>query len=518
MINLDIRTLYLAAGIIVLTLCFCMINYKVTRKTYRGFENWAIGTVLLGMGFLLIGLRNVFPVVVTIFIANTLIIIANALYFMGILAINANEANRKKHIIVVLTIATTLLYIFTYIYPSLNYRIAIVSIFSVGYFFSCAIILSSNKTHATLGKRNILLIVSFLFLTVFCAIRGILSLVPQNRFNDLMTAGLLQQVTPLIVIILSILITIGLIQLNSQMLEKELQREKTLLKENESRIRSITDSAQDAIITMDAQGQVSYWNPAAIRIFGYAREEAIGRNLHDLIAPQRYLAAHCAAFPEFQRTGHGEAVGKTLELSALTKAGKEIQVALSLSAIRLNDAWEAVGIIRDITESKQTEEALLKSREQYMLAVNGSNDGIWDWDLRDNSLFLSPKWKRMVGYEDAELPNAFTSFEERLHPQDLPRVRAYLDRYLKGEISDYSMEFRFRHRDGSYRWILSRGEALRDEKGIPYRMAGSHTDITGRKEAEGRLLESEALHRSLMENLPAGVFIVDPVTRTDREH
>ena len=102
------------------------------------------------------------------------------------------------------------------------------------------------------------------------------------------------------------------------------------LRESESRLNAIMDSAQDAILTMDPEGNVTFWNPAAERIFGYAKGETLGRNLHDLIAPQRYHKAHDAAFPEFLRTGQGAAVGKTIELQALRKDGLEITIELSL--------------------------------------------------------------------------------------------------------------------------------------------------------------------------------------------
>ncbi|GAB6093872.1 hypothetical protein JCM14469_01240 [Desulfatiferula olefinivorans] len=146
-------------------------------------------------------------------------------------------------------------------------------------------------------------------------------------------------------------------------------------------------------------------------------------------------------------------------------------------------------IALDITERKQVERALSASREQFELAVRGSNDGIWDWDLREGSLFLSPQWKRQLGYEDGELPNRFESFTDNIHPDDKNRVMDTVDTYLAGTERRYELEFRMRHKDGTYRWILARGEAVRDDEGIPVRMAGSHTDITRSKEVEEELRE-----------------------------
>ena len=127
------------------------------------------------------------------------------------------------------------------------------------------------------------------------------------------------------------------------------------LRESESRLSAITDSVQDAILMMDPEGVVTFWNPAAERVLGYTKAEALGRNLHDLIVPQRYHDAHHAAFPGFVRTGQGAAIGKTLDLHARRKDGHEIAVALSLSAVRIKGGWRAVGVIRDINERKQAE-------------------------------------------------------------------------------------------------------------------------------------------------------------------
>lgn len=130
------------------------------------------------------------------------------------------------------------------------------------------------------------------------------------------------------------------------------------LKESEEKFRSITASAQDAILMIDAKGDISYWNEAAERVLGYSADEAVGTNLHNLIAPERFMDAHLKGFKEFQHTGQGAAIGKTVELAAIKKDGTEFPVELSMSSILRKDGWGAIGIIRDISERKASESAI----------------------------------------------------------------------------------------------------------------------------------------------------------------
>ncbi len=127
------------------------------------------------------------------------------------------------------------------------------------------------------------------------------------------------------------------------------------LRVSEEKLRTITASAQDAIVLMDEKGDVSYWNPAAERIFGYSSREILRRPLHEIIVPERYHEAYRNGFERFKKDGQGSAIGKLLELEALKKDGTEFPVELSLSSVNANGKWNAIGIVRDISERRQME-------------------------------------------------------------------------------------------------------------------------------------------------------------------
>lgn len=185
-------------------------------------------------------------------------------------------------------------------------------------------------------------------------------------------------------------------------------------------------------------------------------------------------------------------------------------VILCFVLLVLRHSMDVEEVVAQRTKSlKDIKEELESSRQQYMLALSGSQDGIWDWDLTTNQLFLSSRWKEMLGYSESELSNDYTTFYSMIHPEDKPRMDAYLDRYLKGEVKYYKIEFRLRHKNGSYIDVLSKGEAVRDNNGIPYRMAGSHTDITERKRKEKELIRSETKFRTLYNTNSEAIMILD---------
>jgi PAS domain S-box-containing protein len=141
----------------------------------------------------------------------------------------------------------------------------------------------------------------------------------------------------------------------------------------------------------------------------------------------------------------------------------------------------------EVSQRRRMEEALRESEERYSLAVRGANDGLWEWNLKTNEVYYSPRWKTMLGYAEDKIGNRFEEWENRVHPDDLPLVLADLKAHLDGRTPRYETEHRLRHKDGSYRWVLTRGAAIRHASGKPYRMVGLHTDITERKRVEEML-------------------------------
>ena len=169
-------------------------------------------------------------------------------------------------------------------------------------------------------------------------------------------------------------------------------------------------------------------------------------------------------------------------------------------------------------ERHQALDALKRAEERYALAWRGTNDGLWDWDLATNRIYYSPRWKSIVGYEDEQIADSTLEWFNRVHPLDLERVKAEISEHLAGKVSLLETEYRMLHRDGTYRWVLTRGLAVRDERGTVVRMAGSQSDISARKQAESRLRERGALDS--MTELPSRALLLDrlgqAVARTKR--
>ncbi len=145
--------------------------------------------------------------------------------------------------------------------------------------------------------------------------------------------------------------------------------------ESEEKFRNISANALDAIVMVDPSGRVSFWNRAAEQLFGYGEDEILGAELHATLAPKTFHDRSANAFSKFQRTGSGDMLGKTIEIECLRKNGEAFPAELSLSPLKLNDQWHAVGIVRDITERKKTQEYLIQTEKMLSLGGSGGRHG-----------------------------------------------------------------------------------------------------------------------------------------------
>jgi PAS domain S-box-containing protein len=161
-------------------------------------------------------------------------------------------------------------------------------------------------------------------------------------------------------------------------------------------------------------------------------------------------------------------LGVTLPVTSRNELGMLAQ-AFNQMSVSLNERS------RDLLSSN---EALRVSEARFQLAMSGANDGLWDWDITHESLYLSPRWKTMLGYREDELESSLETWQELIHPDDREHTRIRLQNHLAGETANFQMEHRLRRKDGGFSWILARGASLRDHQGKAVRLAGSITDIT----------------------------------------
>lgn len=167
----------------------------------------------------------------------------------------------------------------------------------------------------------------------------------------------------------------------------------------------------------------------------------------------------------------------------------------------------------EIIHRQQVEANLRASEERWQLALRGNNDGIWDWNMKTNEVFFSNRWKAMLGFEEHEIGNHLEEWKQRIHPDELQETTAAILNHLTGKTPFYVSEHRVQCKDGFYKWILDRGQALWDEAGNAIRMVGSYTDITERKQTEIVLQTSEAKYRQLIDHINAGFVVHAPDTR-----
>lgn len=290
----------------------------------------------------------------------------------------------------------------------------------------------------------------------------------------------------------------------------ELKQRIQQLVKREQHLRAILDTEPECVKSLAPDGTLLEMNRAGLEMIeAESLEQVLGQCLYSLVTSECRPAFQAL----IERVFRGES--GTLEFAIVGLKGTLRWLESHATPLRDEggQVTALLSITRDITERKRMEKTLRENQSRLQLLVKSSNVGLWDWNLLNNEVFFSAEWKSQLGYTDDEVPNCFEEWERRVHPDDLQRTLGAVSDFHEGRSNDYDVEFRLRHRDGSWRWIMTRADLIRDADGRPIRMMGCHVDITERKLAPIALRESETRLRLLFDFSPDALFIVDPAGR-----
>jgi len=247
-----------------------------------------------------------------------------------------------------------------------------------------------------------------------------------------------------------------------------------------------------------------------------ARRHFMGEDIEFEILPLQAISPVSGFFTygEFFTSTKKELFNETMTLVSLSESDTVHKVTLDFKPKDISIQNSSIDAlihlinrtskeVKERTEAqKETNKLNKKLKERMELALLGSNNAVWDWNLIDNSVYFSPRWKEMLGYKEEELKNEFSSWEDRLHPDDKDKVWEDATKNINGKTEYYESIHRLKHKDGHWVWILDRGKTLYDENNNPVRMIGTHTDITKEKIDQLKLVHQaqiiEQIHDSVI--------------------
>nr|WP_295837305.1 GGDEF and EAL domain-containing protein [uncultured Azospirillum sp.] len=286
------------------------------------------------------------------------------------------------------------------------------------------------------------------------------------------------------------------------------------LRRSEERYALAAAASNDGLYDWDLVTDRIYYSPRWASLLGLSPaeltdspQEWLGRILP---ADRAILTDAMAALGRAETESEGEAAFQ-VEYRMRNAAGAIRWMACRGIAVLDADGkpTRLVGSQADVTDRKTAEQRLRQSEERYALAAAGAADGLWDWHIDSGEVYYSPRWKAMLGFEEAEIAGSIDEWFQRVLPGDLDGLRTAINLHLTGERPHLQHEFRIRDKAGREMWMLVRGLAVRNEKGCAVRMAGSMTDITARKKAEQQILFN-AVHDS-MTGLPNRTLLLDRI-------
>ncbi|MCQ8130103.1 PAS domain S-box protein [Methylomonas rivi] len=282
------------------------------------------------------------------------------------------------------------------------------------------------------------------------------------------------------------------------------------LQESEQRYRQLFEANPLPVWLCDPQtGAILDANQATTACYGYSHAELLEMKCKELALPNE---PHDKFFEQTSPTTTllGEAINHLGVRQHRRKDGGKIWVEQFQHALPLQDRCIEVMLARDISAQIQAEQKLQESEARWQFALEGSDLGVWDWNIANGEVFFSKVWKSMLGCDENEIPNCFEGWQTRIHPDDVDRVSETLEHYFQGKTPIYQLEHRLRHLDGGYRWILARGIVItRNAAGKPLRMIGTHQDITDNKQIQDALQKSRSQLSLFIKHAPAALAMFD---------
>ena len=280
------------------------------------------------------------------------------------------------------------------------------------------------------------------------------------------------------------------------------------LRQSEERFKRLFDDLGDAVFVTKLggknRGQILEVNRAAVLQTGYKRKDLLKMN----IVKDIYISGsgELKADDWEERLSKGEIV-KTTEKKQ-KQDGTEYWSEVIVTSIKFKGESAGLSISHDITERKRIASTIEVQKQKLMDILEGTNAGTWDWNIQTGEASFDERWAGIMGYTLNELgPTDINTWVNNVHPEDLPKANALLDKHFSGKVDYYDIEFRQPHKDGHWVWVNARGKVVQwDKDGKPLQMSGTHLDITERKQTEEALKVNEEKYHSLAENLPLGIY------------
>jgi PAS domain S-box-containing protein len=290
----------------------------------------------------------------------------------------------------------------------------------------------------------------------------------------------------------------------------QLERSREALRESEARYRELVEQASSIILRMDRDGRICFLNDYAQRFFGCQLDDVIGKSVIGTIVPEtdsagknlREMIKEIGRHPERYAINENENIRSD---------GQRVWISWTNNPLFDDEGTftEILCMGNEITERKIAEETLMRERQRLQFVIDGSHLGVWEWNVQTNETVFNETWAELIGYTLEELmPYDYATWEKLLHPDDLERAREVLFICLEGKTSQYDCEFRMRHKDSHWVWILARGQVFtRDAQGNPLSMFGTHADITSIKQAEAEVQATSELLTQFIKNSPIYAYV-----------